>query len=128
MEKEIATHSSVPAWRIPGTVEPGGLPSLGSHRVRHDWSDLAAAAVCFIFLCLKLVPKQQSFHFIYLLTTTKIDKKNVFNRQDYYMVVEIRMIIWEGWVTTGKEQKRNFWQGRNVYTLIWWWLQRFICL
>ena len=39
-----ATHSSVLAWRIPGTGEPGGLPSTGSHRVRHDWSDLAAAA------------------------------------------------------------------------------------
>jgi len=36
MEKEIATHSSVLAWRIPGTGEPGGLPSLGSHRVGHD--------------------------------------------------------------------------------------------
>ena len=39
-----STHSSVLPWRIPGTGEPGGLPSLGSHRVRHDWSDLAAAA------------------------------------------------------------------------------------
>ena len=39
----MATHSSVLAWRIPGTGEPGGLQSLGSHRVRHDWSDLAAA-------------------------------------------------------------------------------------
>ena len=37
----MATHSSVLAWRIPGTGEPGGLPSMGSHRVRHDWSDLA---------------------------------------------------------------------------------------
>ena len=36
LEKEMATHSSVLAWRIPGTVEPGGLPSLGSHRVRQD--------------------------------------------------------------------------------------------
>ena len=44
LEKEMATHSSVLAWRIPGTREPGGLPSMGSHRVRHDWSDLAAAA------------------------------------------------------------------------------------
>ena len=35
LEKEMATHSSVLAWRIPGTGEPGGLPSLGSHRVRH---------------------------------------------------------------------------------------------
>ena len=36
LEKETATHSSVLAWRIPGTGEPGGLPSVGSHRVRHD--------------------------------------------------------------------------------------------
>ena len=44
LEKEMATHSSVLAWRIPATGEPGGLPSLGSHRVGHNWSDLAAAA------------------------------------------------------------------------------------
>ena len=42
LEKEMATHSSILAWRIPGTGEPGGLPSLGSHRVGHDGSDLAA--------------------------------------------------------------------------------------
>ena len=41
LEKEMATHSSVLAWRIPGTGEPGGLPSMGSHRIGHDWSDLA---------------------------------------------------------------------------------------
>ena len=44
LEKEMATHSSVLAWRIPGTREPDGLPSMGSHRVGHEWSDLAAAA------------------------------------------------------------------------------------
>ena len=44
LEKEMATHSSVLAWRIPGMGEPGGLRSMGSHRVGHDWSDLAAAA------------------------------------------------------------------------------------
>ena len=44
VKKEMATHSSVLAWRIPGTAEPGGLPSMGSHRVGHNWSDLAAAA------------------------------------------------------------------------------------
>ena len=58
LEKAKATHSSVLAWRIPGTGEPGGLLSMGSHRVGHDWSDLAAAAVqlldhmvfsCFLF-------------------------------------------------------------------------------
>ena len=42
LEKEMATHSSVLAWRISGMAEPGGLPSMGSHRVGHDWSDLAA--------------------------------------------------------------------------------------
>ena len=45
LEKEMATHSTVLAWRIPGTGESGGLPSVGSHRVGHDWSDLAAAAL-----------------------------------------------------------------------------------
>ena len=40
----MAPHSSTLAWRIPGTGEPGGLPSMGSHRVGHDLSDLAAAA------------------------------------------------------------------------------------
>ena len=44
LEKEMATHSSVIAWRIPGMGEPDGLPSMGSHRVWHDWSDLEAAA------------------------------------------------------------------------------------
>ena len=44
LEKEMATHSSVLASRLPGTGEPGGLLSMGSHRVGHDWSDLAAAA------------------------------------------------------------------------------------
>ena len=44
LEKEMVTHSSVLAWRIPGMAEPGGLPSMGLHRVGHDWSDLAAAA------------------------------------------------------------------------------------
>ena len=55
LEKEMATHSSVLAWRIPGTGEPGGLLSMGSHRVGHNWSNLAAAAFsCIAFV---LVPK-----------------------------------------------------------------------
>ena len=48
LEKEMATHSSVLTWRIPGMGEPGGLPSMGLHRVGHNWSDLAAAAACYI--------------------------------------------------------------------------------
>ena len=44
LEKEMATHSSVLAWRISGTGDPGRLPSMGLHRVGHNWSNLAAAA------------------------------------------------------------------------------------
>ena len=56
LEKEMATHSSVPAWRIPGTGEPGGLPSMGSHRVGHDCTDSAEQSVfnfsdCVVCLC-----------------------------------------------------------------------------
>ena len=43
LEKEMATHSSVLAWRTPGTGEPGGLPSMGSHRVGHDSSDSSSS-------------------------------------------------------------------------------------
>ena len=49
-EKEMVTHSSVLAWRIPGTGDLGGLPSMGLHRVGHDWSDLAAAAAAWTML------------------------------------------------------------------------------
>ena len=54
LEKEMATHSSVLAWRIPGMEEPGGLPSRGSHRVGHNWSDLAVAAGLIYRFYLKL--------------------------------------------------------------------------
>ena len=50
LEKEMATHSSVLAWRVPGTGEPGELLAMGLHRVGHDWSDLAAAtAATYVF-------------------------------------------------------------------------------
>ena len=52
LEKGMAAHCSVLAWRIPGTGEPGGLPAMGSHRVRHDRSDLTAAAAAHGQLCL----------------------------------------------------------------------------
>ena len=58
MDKEMATHSSVLAWRIPGTREPGGLPSVGLYRVGHNWSDLAAAVMTlkfFIYLLLAVL-------------------------------------------------------------------------
>ena len=55
----MATHSSVLAWRIPGTGEPGGLPSMGSHRVRHNWSDLAAAAAARFIIA--FLPRSKRF-------------------------------------------------------------------
>ena len=68
LEKEMATHSSVLAWRIPGTGEPGGLPSMGSHRVGHDWSDLAAAAatlfICVFKIKLTVLPLVQIFPYL----------------------------------------------------------------
>ena len=67
LEKEMVTHSSVLAWRIPGMGEPGGLTSMGSHRVRHDWSNLAAAAAWYdltgiwiwvhFFQCCRWIPR-----------------------------------------------------------------------
>ena len=86
LEKEMATHSSVLAWRIPGTGEPGGVPSMGSHRVGHDWSDLAAAAGQMHCWCCELSPlpyylfwtqikKLLPIAFCQPFTSSKIDKK-----------------------------------------------------
>ena len=71
LEKEMATHSSVLAWRMPGTGEPSGLPSMRSHRVGHNWSDLAAAAaelVDFFKGLFHLIQKKQTLHLLLLRT------------------------------------------------------------
>ena len=65
LEKEMATHSSVLAWRIPGMGEPGGLPSMGPHRVRHDWSDLAASAVAAVVVVRSLPSLNPGFILLY---------------------------------------------------------------
>ena len=66
LEKELATHSSILAWRIPGTGEPGGLPSMGSHRVRHDWGDLAVAMPpinpFYLFLAYSVPPARKALN------------------------------------------------------------------
>ena len=80
LEKEMATHSSVRAWRIPGMVEPGGLPSVGSHRVGHDWSDLAAAApfvMCYLTL-------DSIFHFFFFY----------WHSYGYHLLYGLKWICW----------------------------------
>ena len=65
LEEEMATHSSVLAWRIPGTGEPRGLPSMGSHRVGHDWSDLAAwihYITILYYYSVHVTTKESTFH------------------------------------------------------------------
>ena len=61
LSSDYKTHSSVLAWRIPGTGEPGGLPSMGSHRVGHDQSDLAAYIVSFFCDLLLLINNLHNF-------------------------------------------------------------------
>ena len=61
LEKEMATHSSVLGWRIPGMGEPGGLLSMGSHRVGHDWRNLAAAAMAVKGCCWITQRRQDSW-------------------------------------------------------------------
>ena len=75
MEKEMETHSSVLALRIPGSGEPGGLPSMGSHRVRHDWSDLAVAA--------------SNNAFFFLMSACGYNKKNYFGKEDCFTLKSV---------------------------------------
>ena len=63
LEKAMAAHSSILAWRIPGTGEPSGLPSMGSHRVGHDWSNLPAAAAGYSPWCRKELDMTERLHF-----------------------------------------------------------------
>ena len=67
LEKEMATHSSVLLWRIPGMEKPGRLPSMGSHRVGHNWHDIAAVGAldCHIYIDIKDLCFLYSPHVIY---------------------------------------------------------------
>ena len=90
LEKKMATHSSVLAWRIPGMGEPGGLPSMGSHRVRHNWSDLAAAAA-WMATIKNMPPKSQNFR------NTKLWKCFIY--YSFYQLAlevykELKMVKW----------------------------------
>ena len=85
-EKEMATHFSVLAWRIPGTGEPGGLLSMGSHRVGHDWSDLAAAVAAWCLQQKSLLCFCHCFFFfflIFLANILQVLRKIRVNRQEW---------------------------------------------
>ena len=88
LEKEMATHSSVLTWRIPGTGELGGLPSMGSHRVGHYWSDLAAAAEYLVVVLRHNGIKIQMSHFqnsiIFFIVIHFVIQVNVF----FYTIIE----------------------------------------
>ena len=90
LEKETATHSSVLAWRIPGTGEPGGLPSMGSHRVGHDWSNLAAAAVILVVHDYRTYEGKSKCHITYsiwccLICFRKFFPNGYFNNLQYQL-------------------------------------------
>ena len=76
LEKEMATHSSVLAWRLPGIAEPGGLPSMGSQKVGHDWSKLIAAVVT------KSCPTLLQPHGVYIAHEAPLSMR--FSRQNYW--------------------------------------------
>ena len=90
----MATHSSVLAWRIPGMEEPGGLPSMGSHRVGHAWSDLAAAAS--LYNC----SPQSTHHVISLLSSPVIAP--VFKSKDCSLIAFASKTISKYWVCFNK--------------------------
>ena len=84
----MATHSSVLAWRIPGTGEPGGLPSMGSHRVRHDWSDLAAAAAATTQIHLKTNKQKTKTQSLAVLSFSTFE-------------IKVRKCLQDSWLQTG---------------------------
>ena len=100
LEKEMATHSNILAWRIPWTGEPGGLPSLGSHRVGHNWSDFTTAALYLkkhnvylnfkIFYCLKMPTIIWDFSKLYLFASRGFP----IDAEDCWL---IRVVVAEGW-------------------------------
>ena len=92
LEKEMATHCRVLALRIPGMGEPGGLPSMGSHKVGHDWSDLAAAAAF-----VNAVTWEQPLFWIrgQLLNTVKIFPQFLcYSQCDGYVHEALLCLIW----------------------------------
>ena len=94
LEKEMATHPSVLAWRIPGTGVPGGLPSMESHRVGHDWSDLAAAAAVKLFQEKAFACGSEIEFSVESRTCSKISYTHMIFICIYPPTLEIRKRVW----------------------------------
>ena len=122
----MATHSSVLAWRIPGTGEPGGLPSMGSHRVGHDWSDLAAAAYSDILIT------NFSYNFEYYIYCIMLLYKLLYNSYISFKLGTEISILFSEWsmleyvaskmngkktVSNGKSQEAKF-PGSQVQKMV----------
>ena len=106
LEKEMATRSSVLAWRIPGMAEPGGLPSMVSHRVGHDWGDLAAGAAAAAAAAEEnWVPKNWCFWTVVLEKLTHWK----------------RLWCWEGSGARGERDDRE-WDGWMASLTRWTWV------
>ena len=94
----MAIHSSVLAWRIPGIGEPGGLPSMGSHRVGHNWSDLAAATAWAHYVADNVVS------IYYLFTFLNPHKKTIW---DYFHFWDKRSEVWASQLISDKAEIKS---------------------
>ena len=123
LEKEMATHSSIPAWRIPWTEEPGGLQSMGSHRVGHDWATehpCTNAILSFFFtFCLRS-------SFSWLLSLFDIPP----SLYPFYKVLScfqaLRVVPDSSYVPLPQSENQPFLQGYLVFFSLWWVLSVFI--
>ena len=128
LEKELATHSSVLAWRIPGKGETGRLPSMGSHRVRHDWSDLAAAAAAREWIWKVLIRKGKKFFYFWCLYM--MIKINFFCNHFVIYVTEVIMLhifnlysaVCQPYIDKTKRRESFSWGKKARLRWLHWWI------
>ena len=95
LEKEMATHSSILAWRIPGTGKPGGLPSMGLHTVGHTWSDLAAAAAAVPYYIVYLTMNQKNREYLFFNSKREI---KMFLSSRLHRIHQEMVSDWSNWL------------------------------
>ena len=111
LEKVMATHSSVLAWRIPGMGEPGGLPSMGSHRVGHNWSDLTAAAAAAIFISQESIESNKvSYDITYIQLHVYLVARYIGHDYSLKMLVNFRRKWMIAWLLNGYPKWLEMWR------------------